>query len=218
MFRNRTDAARRLATRLRPLAGEDPLILAVPRGGVPMGSVLAHELDGDLDVLLVRKVPAPGNPEYAVGAVSEDGTLYAPAEATARYGDDYLRQAAAEQADVLRKRRQRYTPARQPIDPAGRVAIVVDDGCATGATMEAALAVLNKRRPGRTIVALGAAPPDVVSRLETLADNVVCLEVTPDFGAVGQFYADFSQVSDDEVVSLLQRAGTHQPPDPAART
>lgn len=181
-----------------------------------MGSVLARKLGGDLDVILVHKVPAPGNPEYAIGAVSEDGTLYASHGATLRYDGDYLQREARKQAGLLRERRQRYTPARAPIDPAGRTVVIVDDGSATGATIEAALAVLHGRHPARTIVALGAAPPDVVDRLRDRADDVVCLRVTADFGSVGQFYADFGQVSDAEAISLLrQSARDDDGPDPA---
>ncbi|MFV8834727.1 phosphoribosyltransferase [Aquisalimonas sp.] len=204
MFRDRIDAARQLAERLRALAPERPLILGVPRGGVPMASVIARTLGGDLDVVLVRKIPAPRNPEYAIGAVNEDGEVSASPHTIAHYGDQYVQRAARQEAEMLRHRRAQYTPARPPLDPAGRVVVVVDDGSATGATIKAALKIVRQRQPARLVVALGAAPPDVVRALKALADEVHCVIVTPDFGAVGQFYADFRQVSDDEVIALLR--------------
>lgn len=203
MFRDRVDAANQLAERLSGLQQLHPLILAVPRGGVPMGKVLATALDGELDVVLVRKIPAPGNPEYAIGAVSEDGTIHVAEKNAQRYGKQYVQRQAEAQQEVLRRRRESYTQVRPPIDPAGRVVVVVDDGSATGATMEVALQAVRQQRPERLIAALGAAPPDAVERLQAVADEVVCLHVTPHFGAVGRFFEDFSQVSDDEVIALL---------------
>lgn len=169
-----------------------------------MGRVLARALDADLDVVLVRKIPAPGNPEYAIGAVNEGGELFVSNENAARYGDHYLQRAARDQAALLRQRRERYTPARVPVDPAGRFVVVVDDGSATGATMETALRMVRQRGPARLVAALGAAPTQVVQSLGALADEVHCLVTASDFGSVGQFYADFGQVSDDEVVALLR--------------
>ena len=203
MFRDRLDAAEQLARRLGNLRGSRPLILAIPRGGVPMGRVVADALDGDLDVVLVRKIPAPGNAEYAIGAVAEDGTRYQAESAAARFGAEYVDRAAATQQEKLRERRARYTPVRPPIDPAGRIVVVVDDGSATGATMEAALQVVRRQAPKRLIAALGAAPPEVVRRLGKVSDEVICLEASADFFAVGQFFADFRQVDDEEVISLL---------------
>lgn len=169
-----------------------------------MGRLIADDLDGDLDVVLVHKLGAPGNPEYAIGAVAEDGSVQISDRARRLYGDDYVREETEAQLRVLRERRRRYTPVRPPIDPAGRVVVVVDDGSATGRTMVAALAALRARRPERLIAGLGAAPPDAVRALERDADEVVCLTETPDFYAVGQFFADFAQVSDDDVVAALR--------------
>ena len=202
MFRNRLDAAYRLATRLGHLAGRQPLVLAIPRGGVPMGRVIADALQGDLDVVLVRKVGAPGNPEYAIGAVSEDGSVHLE-EAARGCREAWLAGEVERQRELIEERRRRYTPVRSPIDSAGRIVVVVDDGSATGATMAAALATLRQRGPARLVAALGVAPPDTLARLETLADEVVCGEVPERFGSVGRFFADFDQVSDDEVVALL---------------
>ncbi|WP_163558774.1 phosphoribosyltransferase family protein [Halomonas sp. NO4] len=206
MFHDRLDAADRLAERLAHLKGNNPLILAIPRGGVPMGHRLATALEGELDVVLVHKIGAPGHSEFAIGAVSETGDAQldpaaerCPAEAVDREID--------RQRQVLSERRERYTPVRPPIPPDDRVVVVVDDGSATGATMEAALKTL-QGRPKRLIAALGVASPDAAARLEALADEVVCLKVPADFMAVGQFFADFGQVEDEEVIELLGERAT----------
>lgn len=205
MFRDRLDAAERLARRLSHLKGHDPLILAIPRGAVPMGRLIADALEGDLDVVLVRKVGAPGNPEYAIGTISEDGSV--ALEAAARhYREEAVTRETQKQQALLEERRRLYTPVRAPIDPKGRIVVVVDDGSATGATMAAALTTLRSRAPQKLIAAMGAAPPDTVARLETLADEVVCLETPWNFMAVGQFFADFRQVEDEEVIALLGNA------------
>lgn len=204
VFLNRLDAARRLAERLSHLKGEHPLVLAIPRGAVPMGKVIADSLDGELDVVLVHKLGAPGNPEYAIGAISENGTVHLSADAGGGYGRDYIEQEVQAELSVLRERRQLYTPIRAPIDPADRVVIVVDDGSATGRTMTAALKTLKPRRPRRLIAALGVAPADVVEELQALADEVVCLSTPSRFYAVGEFFADFRQVSDEEVIACLR--------------
>lgn len=202
MYRDRREAARRLAEALTHLKGEHPLVLAIPRGGVPMGRVLADALEGELDVVLVRKVGAPGNPEYAIGAVSEDGSVHLE-EAAGQCRQAWLTREIERQRELIEERRRRYTPVRSPIDPAGRVVVVVDDGSATGATMAAALATLRQRGPARLIAALGVAPPDTLARLKAMADEVVCPEAPRHFGAVGQFFAGFGQVEDEEVVRLL---------------
>lgn len=202
MFRDRLDAAEQLAERLAHLKGHDPLILAIPRGGVPMGRLIADALEGELDVVLIRKLGAPGNPEYAIGAVSEDGSV-ALEEAASHFRESAITQEIEKQRALIEERRHRYTPVRAPIDPDGRTVVVVDDGSATGATMAAALTTLRQRAPARLIAAVGTAPPETVSRLERLADEVVCLESPRNFQAVGQFFANFGQVDDDEVMALL---------------
>ncbi|WP_416137858.1 phosphoribosyltransferase [Halomonas sp. HK25] len=202
MYRDRLEAARHLAEALAHLKGEHPLLLAIPRGGVPMGRVIADALEGELDVVLVRKIGAPGNPEFAIGAVSEDGSVHLEEQAQ-RCRDDWLAREIARQRELIDARRRLYTPVRSPIDPAGRVVVVVDDGSATGATMAAALATLRQRDPARLIAAIGVAPPETLARLAALADEVVCPEAPRHFRAVGQFFTHFDQVEDDEVIRLL---------------
>ncbi|PMR73310.1 phosphoribosyltransferase [Billgrantia endophytica] len=203
MFRDRLDAAERLAHELETVKGQNPLILAIPRGGVPMGRYLADALEGELDVVLVRKVGAPGNPEFAIGAVSEDGSVHLDEAAARLCSDDWLASEITRQRELIKTRRSHYTPIRPPIDPAGRIVVVVDDGSATGATMAAALATLRQRNPQRLIAALGVGSRDALAHLKTLADDVVCLAAPSHFQAVGQFFDDFAQVRDEDVLDLL---------------
>lgn len=204
MFRDRLDAASQLSDRLWEFRGYDPLILAIPRGGVPMGKVLADQLQGDLDVVLVRKLPAPGRPEYAIGAIDEVGRRYVTQVAERSFSRAHVEKAATEQRALLEKRRDLYSRVRQPADPLGRYVIIVDDGSATGSTMEAALAVTRLREPSLLVAALGAAPPKAIGKLQSVADRVECIATRADFFAVGQFYEQFPQVSDDEVIALLK--------------
>lgn len=208
MFQDRADAAHQLAIRLAHLRGQRPLILAVPRGAVPMGVILAQALGGDLDLLLVRKLGAPGNPEYAIGAVDEAGHVYVNPDVAAHLDAQYLAEETARQQALITRRRALYGAAR--IDPAGRLVVMVDDGVATGATLIAALEATRARQPARLLVAIGVAPPDALVRLRARADEVVCLQVPENFSAVGQFYRDFGPVTDDDVTALLGawRAGS----------
>ena len=214
LFDSRLDAGRRLAKALAAYRGRNPLVLAVPRGAVEMGAAIARELEGELDVVLVKKLRAPYSPEFAVGAVDETGWTYiAPHAAAAGAGPEYLEKEKAVELELLRKRRAQYTPARAPADPAGRVAIVVDDGIATGASMIAALHSVRARNPAKLVCAIPVAPPDSVEQVRPYADEVVCLETPEDFMAVGQFYRSFPQVEDEDVVALLaghgKRKATH---------
>jgi putative phosphoribosyl transferase len=207
VFANRHEAAHLLAKALADYKGRHPLVLAIPRGAVAMGQQLAQELQGELDVVLVRKLRAPFNPEFAIGSIDESGWSYiADYAASAGGTPDYIEQEKQDQLDLMRQRRAQYTPLRPPIDPAGRVVIVVDDGLATGATMISALHALRTRKPARLICAVPVAPPDTLEKIRPYADDVVCLEAPEFFRAVGQFYADFPQVSDEEVEAILREA------------
>lgn len=204
VFEDRNDAARQLVAALARYRGKHPLVLAIPRGAVPMGRLIADALGGELDVVLVRKLGAPGNPEFAVGAVDEAGWEYI-ADYAAEVGASktYLAEEADAQLATMRARRATYTPARAPIDPAGRIVIVVDDGLATGATMMAALHSVRARGPKRLVCAVPVAAPESLEKVRPHADEVVCLDTPTAFHAVGQFYRTFGQVEDREVVAAL---------------
>jgi putative phosphoribosyl transferase len=204
VFTNRNDAAKRLAVALDCYRGQNPLVLAIPRGAVPMGRVIADELDGELDVVLVRKLRSPYSPEFAIGAIDESGWTYiAPHAREAGATEEYIGREKQEQLAIMKKRRALYTPGQAPIDARGRVAIVIDDGLATGATMIAALHAVRMKAPARLVCAVPVASPRSLEMVRTYSDEVVCLEVPQNFYAVGQFYMSFPQVEDEDVVAVL---------------
>lgn len=204
IFSNREEAARRLADKLAAYKGQNPLVLAIPRGAVPMARIVAEALGGEFDVVLVRKLGAPGNPEFAIGAIDETGWAYlGPYAALAGANADYIERAKARELETIRKRRAQYSPLHPPIEPKGRIVIVIDDGLATGSTMLAALHALRQRAPQKLVCAVPVAPPDTLEKVGEQADETVCLYAPENFQAVGQFYADFGQVEDEEVIALL---------------
>jgi putative phosphoribosyl transferase len=205
-FRDRMDAGQQLADVLSSLRGEHPLVLAIPRGGVPIGRIVADQLEGELDVVLVRKIGAPGNPEYAIGAIDENGTILLSDEASLTGADNrYIKQEAAAQLATIRARRQSYSPNHSAIDPAGRIAVVVDDGLATGATMRAALLAVRARKPARLVCAIPVASPHSLESVSDVADDLVYLFAPENFRAVSQYYMQFPPVDDSEVMRLLKR-------------
>jgi putative phosphoribosyl transferase len=207
MFRNRADAGIQLAAKLKRRTFDDPLVLAIPRGGIVTGYVLASELRADLDVVLARKLRAPGQPELAIGAVAEDGKLYLNryAQTFSELLDDYVPQERDRQLNEIARRRELFRAVRPAAPVAGRSVIVTDDGIATGSTMIAALQAVKVHKPGELIVAVPVASPDRLIEVRRWCDEVVCLLTPKEFWAVGQFYADFRQIDDEEVAELLRR-------------
>jgi len=203
-FRNREEAAALLAERLNHYSGRRPVVLGVPRGGMPMARVIADRLGADLDVMLVHKLRAPFQPELAVGSIDEAGRVYlVPFAEDLAIAEPDLDAEKREQLATLRRRRERYTAARPRVSLAGRIVILVDDGLATGATAIAAVRAARAEGASRIVVAVGVAPPATIARLKSEADEVVCLHAPAEFGAVGEFFLDFSEVTDDDVVRLL---------------
>lgn len=203
-FQNREEAAERLADALSKYKGKNPLILAIPRGAMPMAKIIAEHLGGEVDVVLVHKLGAPGQPELAIGALDEGGYVYLhPYAKELQISQDYLEREKNIQLEILKERRQNYTPHRSARNPEGRIVIIVDDGIATGSTMMAALHAVREKKPEKLIAAVGVAPPETAEKLKNFADEVICLETPESFYAVGQFFEDFSQVSDEEVLQIL---------------
>ncbi len=206
MFRDRADAARQLAGRLKGRELHDPLVLAIPRGGVVTGAVLARELGAELDVVLSRKLRAPGQPELAIGAISEDGRVYLNHHAQAFLDriEEYLAQERRHQLAEIARRKKLFRAVRPQASVAGRSVIVTDDGIATGSTMIAALQAVKAQHPREVIVAVPVASPDRLEEVRRWCDDVVCLLSPAEFWAIGQFYADFSQVEDEQAIELLR--------------
>jgi predicted phosphoribosyltransferase len=207
VFENREDAARRLAREL-PRRLSDPLVLGIPRGGVETAAVIAAELGAELDVILSRKLRAPDQPEYALGAVSESGQLDLNQESVRVTGASaaYIQKESRYQLAENARRKKMIRELRPPAPVAGRSVIVTDDGVATGATMIAALRTARLQQPQELIAAVPVAPPNRVNDIQQYCDTVVCLLAPDDFWAVGQFYRNFEAVQDDDVLRFLRAA------------
>lgn len=208
MFLDRLDAGTRLARELRRYrGGKDTLILAVPRGGLPIGGVLARELNLKLDVILTKKIGHPNDAELAIGAVSLTGEAIDSAR-IARDGiasDSIASEIESIRAN-LRSRYWMYSGVSRPLPVSGKTVILTDDGAATGRTLLVAIDLLRREAARRIVVALPVAPPDTLQLLKNCADEVICLEVPEDFMAIGEFYENFTQVSDEEAMSILREA------------
>jgi putative phosphoribosyl transferase len=212
LFADRNEAGRRLAQRLVHFRDSRPVVLALPRGGVPVGFEVARQLDAPLDLVLVRKIGAPQQPELAVGAVVDGARAETVVnEVIVRelgVSKRWLEEETARQLGEIERRRALYLADRPRVPVAGRVAIVVDDGIATGATMEAALHATRRAGPERLVLAVPVAPSDTIERLRPQCDEVVCLATPTLFAAIGAFYQRFDQLSDGEVVDLLRQASS----------
>lgn len=210
LFHDRRDAGRRLAERLTHLRARHPLVLALPRGGVPVAHEIARALDAPLDLLLVRKLGAPQNPEFGIGAVADgaEPQLVLNAEMIRQTGasPDYLRQELQRQMMEMKRRRALYCGGRAAPAVEDRCIILVDDGVATGGTVEAALKALRQARAGYLVLAVPVGPADTLRMLRSSCDEIVCLETPEPFFAVGLHYGDFTQVDDDEVRALMALA------------
>src|SRR5262245_24281362 len=206
MFRNREDAGRQLAGRFTERTLRRPIVLGIPRGGVVIGAVLARELSAELDVILARKLGAPGQPELAIGAVAENGEVYLNPEARdlVHLPEGYLPLERKLQREELARRREVYRAVRPMAELAERSVIVTDDGIATGATMIAALHAVRAQQPHEIIVAVPVASPDRLDEVRRHCDDAVCLACPRRLRSIGQYFEDFSQIDDAEVVAILR--------------
>jgi predicted phosphoribosyltransferase len=214
-FKNRSEAGKKLAAALEAYKSQEPVILALPRGGVPVAAEVAAALNAPLDLILVRKIGVPFHDELAMGAVVDGG-----APIIVR-NEDIMRLAGIDESDFkavcdselaeIERRRRRYLGHRDRVDVKGRVTIVIDDGVATGATTRAALRAIRMRGPKKLILAVPVAPTDTLTAMREEVDEIVCLEVYEDFGALGYYYSDFRQISDDEVIEMLRRFPAQKP-------
>lgn len=213
MFVDRTDAGKRLAEALIAYKGQPVVVYALPRGGVVLGVEVARFLDAPLDLIVVRKIGHPLQPEYAIGAVAEDGYVISNPNEIARLDKDWFDGAAAAEQQEAQRRRRLFLQGRPPVAVKDKIAIIVDDGLATGLTMLAAIHETRKRGPRKVVVAVPVAAAETADKLRPEVDELVVLYIPEWLGAIGAFYARFNQVSDDEVVALLKsqtRVEPHQ--------
>ena len=212
MFKNREDAGNRLAATLEKFSLPDPIIYALPRGGVPVAAAAAHRLQAPLDLMIVRKLGAPGRPEAAIGAVVDSASptviLHNETVQQLNISRGYVDTLTATALDEIDRRREIYFKGRKPLSPKNRIAIIIDDGLATGATMEAAVKAMRKAGPSKIIVAVPTAPGDAVRALSDIADDVICLETPAPFWSVSSQYDDFRQLTDEDVIDCLNRNAT----------
>ena len=215
IFVDREEAGRLLASELLRFKDQQPVVLALPRGGVPVAVEVADALHAPLDLILVRKIGAPWQPELAIAAVVDgdrpETVVNQAIVDQFGIGDSYLKEQEARQLAEIERRRQLYLADRPRAGLAGRTAIITDDGIATGATMQAALHAIRRTQPKYLVLAVPVAPPDTIERLRREVDEVVCLLRPAAFGAISLFYADFHQITDDEIVGMLDRTAAVDP-------
>ena len=206
LFVDRADAGRQLAARLEGYRGEQPVVVGLPRGGMVVAAEVARALGAPLDIVVVRKLGAPGYPEFAIGAIARGETVLNEEVSPASLPAGYLEQVIAAERAELERRESAYRSGRAAVPLAGRTVLVIDDGLATGSTAAAAVQALRRSSPRRIVLAVPVAAPDSAARLTHVADAVVCLQTPPDFRAVSLWYRSFDQTSDEEVIDLLERA------------
>jgi predicted phosphoribosyltransferase len=204
MFLDRVDAGKQLAEALITYKGKPVVVYALPRGGVVLGVEVARALDAPLDLIVVRKIGHPLQPEYAIGAVAEDGYIVMNPDEVAGIDDRWLHRAIAAERKEAQRRRTLFLQGRNPVDVKDKIAIIVDDGLATGLSMSAAIHEICGRGPRKLVVAVPVAARETLAKLRPEVDDFVVLTVPPWFGAVGAFYEQFDQVSDEEVVALMK--------------
>jgi putative phosphoribosyl transferase len=204
-IRNREEAAELLADRLEQYRGQKGVVLAIPRGGLPVAAPIAKRLGMPLEVIVSKKIGHPSNPEFAIGAVSLDDV---EVDYRSDVSQEYIAAEAARLQESIREKYQLFMGDRQPVDVRDRIVILVDDGIATGKTLLSTVNTIKKKHPRKIIVAVPVAPASAIQRFEAIVDEVVCLLVPPFFQAVGQFYREFNQISDEEVISLLRHQGS----------
>jgi putative phosphoribosyl transferase len=211
IFADRVEAGRALAERLVEKKYEKPVVLALPRGGVPVAAEVAKALGAPLDIILVRKIGVPSQPELAVAAVVDgehpELVVNEDVQRLAHVSDEEIERARARELAEIERRRALYLQGRARVPIKGATAIVIDDGIATGATVRAALKSLRRGKPKKLVLAVAVAPPDAIAMLRAEVDEIICLQTPEPFYAIGLYYRDFGQVSDQEVIALLSQAG-----------
>jgi putative phosphoribosyl transferase len=212
-FANRVDAGKRLVSELKNLVGKNAIVLAIPRGGVVVGYEIANAFNIPLDVIIPRKIGAPSNPELAIGAMTEDGTIILDKSLVSYLGvsQDYIEEESERQKNEIERRLKLYRGIEPYPNLAGKEVIIVDDGIATGSTMKAALASAKNRGAKTVIIAVPVGPPSTIKELKRQADKVVCSYTPEYFQAIGQFYRDFEQTTDAEVIQLLKQNKQRNP-------
>ncbi|MBI4449369.1 phosphoribosyltransferase [Candidatus Woesearchaeota archaeon] len=207
IFADRYEAGKKLAKKLARYAGrKDIIILAIPRGALQIGAPIARALRCPLDIFVSKKIPAPGNEEFAIGAVSQEGVVDVDDDTIREYGEEYIQKQVKRLKGMVKEKYTRYTGKKQPPSLTRKVVILCDDGIATGHTMKAAARAIRKLGPARIIIAAPVAPPQAVRELEEMADEVIVLSVEENFFAIGNFYASFPQVEDEEAIRILREA------------
>ena len=204
-FRDRVEAGRKLAALLVKYKNQGAVVYALPRGGVPVAKEIARELDCPLDLVIIRKIGHPGNPEYALGAVTEDGQLVVDEKDLGMVDPEWFEAEKTRQMQEAKRRRELYLKGKEPLSPAGKIAILVDDGIATGSTMLVAVKKIKQENPRKVVVAVAVSPKETAQRFAGEVDDFVAVTIPEIFwGAIGYYYDDFSQVSDEEVITMLK--------------